>query len=54
LATDARVNALDVRVRVRGGKFHLTGQVPTEARRRAVEEVVSEVLPEVACCSAGC
>jgi osmotically-inducible protein OsmY len=50
-ATDPRVNALDLRVMMRGGKVHITGQVPTEERRRAVEEVVAEVLPEVQCCN---
>ncbi len=45
LATDARVNALDVKVTVSGGKIHLTGEVGTEERRAALTEVVSSVLP---------
>jgi osmotically-inducible protein OsmY len=45
LATDRRVNMLDVKVTVRGGKIHLTGEVTTEERRRAVAEVVTEMLP---------
>jgi osmotically-inducible protein OsmY len=45
LATDRRVNMLDVKVTVRGGKIHLTGEVTTEERRRAVAEVVAEMLP---------
>jgi osmotically-inducible protein OsmY len=45
LAIDRRVNMLDVKVTVRGGKIHLTGEVATEERRRAVAEVVAELLP---------
>jgi osmotically-inducible protein OsmY len=45
LAIDQRVNMLDVKVTVRGGKIHLTGEVATEERRRAVAEVVAELLP---------
>lgn len=47
LATDKRVNMLDIKVIVRSGKIHLIGQVPTEVRRRAVAEVVTELLPGV-------
>jgi len=46
-ATDPRVSMLDVKVMVCGGKIHLTGQVASEERRRAVAEVVSEVIPDV-------
>ena len=47
LATDERVNMLDVKVMVFSDKIHLTGQVTTEERRRAIEEVVAEILPGV-------
>jgi len=47
LATDERVNMLDIKVIVRSGKIHLIGQVATEERRRAVAEVVIELLPGV-------
>lgn len=47
LAADLRVNMLDVKVMVFSDKIHLTGQVSTEERRRAVAEVVAELLPEV-------
>lgn len=47
LATDERVNMLDVKVMVLGNRVHLTGQVATEERRRAVEDVVTELLPGV-------
>ncbi|MGE0127377.1 MAG: BON domain-containing protein [Blastocatellales bacterium] len=43
LATDPRVNALDVKVRIRGDKIHLTGEIPTEERRGAATEVVTEL-----------
>jgi hypothetical protein len=45
LAADSRVNTLDVKVVLSGGKIHLTGEVGTEERRRALTEVVSAVLP---------
>jgi osmotically-inducible protein OsmY len=45
LAVDARVSALDVKITVLGGKIHLTGEVGTEERRRALTDVVNSVLP---------
>lgn len=48
LASDPRVNALDIKIVLTGGKLHLTGQVPTEQRRQAVNEVIHEVMPDVA------
>jgi osmotically-inducible protein OsmY len=47
LATDQRVNMLDIKVIVRHGRIYLIGQVPTEQRRKAVEGVVLELLPGV-------
>ncbi len=47
LATDPRVNALDVKVRVCGDKIHLTGEIPTEERRDAATLVVVELAPGV-------
>lgn len=47
LASDPRVNVLDIKIVLTGGKLHLTGQVPTEQRRQAVNEVIHEVMPEV-------
>jgi hypothetical protein len=46
LATDARVAEMGVEVRIAAGKVFLTGQLPTEERRRAVGVVAGEVLPE--------
>jgi len=45
LAHDPRVNALDIRVRVRDGKVYLNGRVATPERRAAITDVVREVLP---------
>jgi hypothetical protein len=47
LANDERVNMLDVKVMICSGKIHLIGQVATDERRRAVAEVVAEMLPDV-------
>jgi osmotically-inducible protein OsmY len=47
LATDSRVNMLDIKIVVCGGKIHLTGQVATDERRRAITEVVREQLPGI-------
>ena len=47
LATDPRVNMLDVKVMVLSDRIHLTGQVTTEERRKVIAEVVAELLPEV-------
>lgn len=44
LAGDARVSMLDIRVMAVGGRIHLTGDVPTQARRDAVDLVAAEVL----------
>ena len=46
LATDARVAEMGVQVRLVAGKVFLTGQVPTDERRRAVGDVAAEVLPD--------
>ena len=46
-ASDARVSTLDIRVAIAHGRLHLTGEVPTEERRLAVEQVAREVLPEL-------
>jgi hypothetical protein len=45
LATDARTNTLDVRVNVTGNRVFLIGQVASQQRRQAVEQVVRELLP---------
>jgi len=47
LATDPRVNMLDVKVMVSNNKVHLTGHVTSESRKRAVEEVVLELFPNL-------
>jgi osmotically-inducible protein OsmY len=45
LATDPRVNKLDVSIKIIAGKVHLMGQTSTEVRRRAIAEVVKETVP---------
>jgi osmotically-inducible protein OsmY len=44
-ARDGRVNELNVDVTVAGQRVFLTGEVPTEERRRAVGDVAAEVVP---------
>ena len=39
LAVDSRVGALDIHITVTHGRVHLTGQVPTDDRRDAVERI---------------
>lgn len=45
LATDERTNALDVQVLMTAGKVFIIGRVSAIERRRAVEQVVREILP---------
>ena len=47
LATDPRVNLLDVKINIIGGKIHLTGEALTPERRAAAASVVNELAPEV-------
>jgi osmotically-inducible protein OsmY len=45
LARDEAVGVQDIRVVISGGLIHLLGEVPTEARRSAIDTVVQRVLP---------
>ena len=47
LATDPRTNKQDVKVMVRNGRVHLSGQTSTEERRRTIADVVSEIIPDL-------
>ena len=47
LAADPRTNKLDVRVIIRSGKIHLTGQTSTEERRLAIAAVAAEAVPDL-------
>jgi osmotically-inducible protein OsmY len=47
LAVDDRVNALDIKITIAHGRVHLTGEVPTEERRAAVQRIALEVLPDL-------
>jgi osmotically-inducible protein OsmY len=47
LATDPRVNKLDVKVMIIQGKVHLMGHTSSEERRRFIADVVSETVPDL-------
>ena len=47
LASDPRVNEPELRVNVVAGRVVITGDVPTEERKRAITVVVGEVYPDV-------
>jgi hypothetical protein len=47
LARDTRVNEPELEVQVVGGKVFVTGVLPTDERRRAVEDVVHECCPDL-------
>jgi hypothetical protein len=51
LATDPRVGELELEVRAVAGKLFISGSVPTEERRRAIDEVAREVVPEATVCN---
>ena len=51
LATDPRVGELELEVRAVAGKLFISGTVPTEERRRAIDVVAREVVPEVTVCN---
>ena len=46
LAHDPRVGELELRVKMVGAKVFVTGSVQTNERRRAVSDIVREVLPD--------
>jgi hypothetical protein len=46
LATDPRIHKQDVKVTICGGIIHLTGEASTEERRRLIELVVRETVPD--------
>jgi hypothetical protein len=45
LACDPRVGALDIQITVEHGRVTAHGTVETEARRAAIESVLTELLP---------
>ena len=47
LARDSRVNEPELEVQVVGGRVFVTGVVPTDERRRAIEDVVHECCPDL-------
>jgi osmotically-inducible protein OsmY len=46
LACDPRVGALDIQITVEHGRVTAHGAVETEARRAAIESVLTELLPD--------
>jgi hypothetical protein len=48
LATDPRVGEPELSVEVVAGRVLVTGSVPSERVRRAIDAVVAEVAPDVA------
>jgi osmotically-inducible protein OsmY len=46
-ARDERVSSLDIKVVLTGNLIHLVGDVPTELRRSAVDEIARRVVPGV-------
>jgi uncharacterized Rossmann fold enzyme len=47
LATDPRVGEIELEIMVGGSEVVVHGTVPTEDRRRAVDEVLQEVASEL-------
>ena len=47
LAKDPRVGELELEVRFAGGKVFVSGLVGTDERRRAIDEVAREVVPDL-------
>lgn len=46
LSADPRLSELHVDVTVARGDVYLNGELPTEDRRRTLEEVVREIVPD--------
>jgi osmotically-inducible protein OsmY len=46
-ARDERLSSLDIRVVLTGQRIHLMGEVPTEPRRTAADEIARRVAPGV-------
>jgi osmotically-inducible protein OsmY len=47
LASDPRVNEPELHVHVVAGRAVITGDVPTDARKAAIDEVVRELHPDL-------
>ena len=46
-ARDERLSSLDIKVVLTGNRIHLMGDVPTETRRVAADEIARQVVPGV-------
>lgn len=47
LAADSRVSMLDIKIIVSNDRIHLTGQVNSENKRKAAEQVCLELFPDL-------
>ena len=46
-ARDERLSSLDIKVLLTGNRIHLIGDVPTEPRRTAADEIARRIAPGV-------
>jgi osmotically-inducible protein OsmY len=46
-ARDERLSSLDIKVVLTGNRIHLIGEVPTELRRAAADEIAHGIAPGV-------
>ena len=46
-ARDERLSSLDIKVVLTGNRIHLMGDVPTEPRRNAADEIARRVAPGI-------
>ena len=46
-ARDERLSSLDIKVVLTGNRIHLMGDVPTEARRAAADEIARHIAPGI-------
>ena len=46
-ARDERISSLDIKVVLAGNRIHLMGDVPTELRRTAADEITRQAAPGV-------
>lgn len=47
LARDERISSLDIKVVLTGQRIHLIGDVPTEQRKQAADEIARRIVPGV-------
>jgi osmotically-inducible protein OsmY len=47
LARDERISSLDIKVVLTGQRIHLIGDVPTEQRKQAADDIARSIVPGV-------